>query len=223
MKQIIVSIFVLLTACNESRQAIQKKDVDSLNSVLQTNAIDTIKKTGNIWVDRLNGKQYPLPDSIDDKPVSFYLNHPSVTEIAKSLYKGQFRPTDNDSTTELLSYITTKDDTVRPFYRWCLDFTILISDGALGEYPGSPALKYATMFPKEFFDYMDKDISGERYKRWIEIIAYSGLSDYNNKEPEIEAGIVKDMQNKCNKCNSGTKNRIEKFAKDIIMAIKLQD
>ena len=214
--------FVLLISCNSNSPKNHISQVDSSTNN-QTSTVDTIPKSNNIWVDRLNGSTYPLPDTIDGKPISFYLDNPKVADISKALYKAKFRPTDNDSTTQLLSYVTTKDSTLRPFYRWCLDFTITISDGALAEYPGVPALAYATEFPKEFFDYMNKDQSGQRYKQWTEIIAYSGLSNYGRKESEIENEIISNMRNNCYICVGNTKSRIVTFARDVVKAIKLQD
>ena len=40
---------------------------------------------------------------------------------------------------------------------------------------------------------MDKDISGERYKKWTEIIVYSGLPDYTKKPEEIEKELITRM------------------------------
>jgi hypothetical protein len=224
MRNLFLLTLVFIVACNDNKKAAIQIFADSSKTVAHILADDTTNRESKaVWIDRLNGQKYSLPDSINRKPVSFYINNPKVASIAKALYKGQFRPTDNDSTTQLLSYVTTEDSTIRPFYRWCLDFTIVISDGALGEYPGSPALKYATKFPKEFFDYMDKDIFGKRYKQWVEIIAYSGLSDYTKKASDIEKEVINKMYANCPYCNGNTKNRITTFAKDIIEAVKLQD
>lgn len=168
-------------------------------------------------------KQYLLPDTIGGKPVTFYLYDTNIAPIAKALYLGQFIPTDNDSTTQLLSYAITNDSIVRPFYRWCLDFTIQISDGALAEYPGAPALQYATRFPNEFFAYMDKDKSAQRYKQWTEIIAYSGLYNYKDTPDEIRKQVATEMLGNCHPCSDSTKKRIDKFITDITDAVKLQD
>jgi hypothetical protein len=217
--KLLIFVFLIIASCNNSTSTNQAVSVDSS----KTNSSDTVTKSKNVWLDRLNNATYPLPDTIGGRPVNFYLDNPKVAAITKAFYKGLFRPTDNDSTTQLLSYVTTTDSIVRPFYRWCLDFTISISDGALGEYPGKPALAYATKFPKEFFDYMDKDTSGQRYKQWTEIIAYSGLANYDRKESEIESDIISKMHNNCYFCSGDTKSRIVTFARDITKAIKLQD
>jgi len=173
------------------------------------------KGANAVWVDKQNGRRYPLPASIGGKPVSFYLNNPKVSPLAKALYTARFRPTDTDSTTRLLALVTTNEQAIRPFYRWCLDFTIAISDGALGEYPGKPALAYATKFPQEFFAYMDKDVSGQRYTRWVEIIAYSGLDSYNEPIAESSNAIAAAMSRQCQPCSAATSRRIRVFASDI--------
>jgi hypothetical protein len=213
---------ILLIACNSGSPGHQAIKEDSIvNS--HTSARENMYKPGRVWIDQLSGASYPLPDTIGGKPVSFYLDNPNVSSLAKAFYKGQFRPMDDDSTTQLLSYVTTTDNTLRPFYRWCLDFTILISDGALGEYPGVPALSYATKFPVEFFDYMDDDTTGQRYKLWTHIIAYSGLGNYERTDAEIENEIINNMDKNCQACNATTKNQIVKFAKAITTAIKRQE
>ncbi|GAA4029956.1 hypothetical protein GCM10022409_12760 [Hymenobacter glaciei] len=168
-----------------------------------------------MWIDKHNGRRYPLPSSIGGKPVSFYLKNPKVSLLAKALYTAHFRPTDNDSTTQLLALVTTNSQEIRPFYRWCLDFTIAISDGALGEYPGKPALAYATKFPQEFFAYMDKDNTGGRYKSWVEIIAYSGLGSYNETMAATRQTLVDKMAENCTPCSDKTSRRIRGFANDV--------
>lgn len=223
MRPLILISSLLIFACNDREKSAGQTSIDTTQVKLKVATVDTPRPVGNIWVDRLNNAKYSLPDTIGGKPVSFYLDNRKVASIAKSLYKGQFRPEDNDTTTQLLKLVVTDDSIIRPFYRWCLDFTIQISDGALGEYPGEPALKYATKFPKEFFTYMDKDTTGQRYKQWTEIIAYSGLNDYTKKATEIQKEITSKMISNCKYCNSNLKERIMTFAKDITEAIKLQD
>ncbi|MBL7724725.1 MAG: hypothetical protein JNK27_11280 [Chitinophagaceae bacterium] len=218
MKRLIFILFII-ASCKNSTSTNQAASVDSS----KLNSSDTIIKSKNVWLDRLNGVKYPLPDTIAGKPISFYLDNPKVAAITKDFYKGQFRPTDNDSTIQLLSFVSTNDSTLRPFYRWCLDFTITISDGALGEYPGMPALAYATKFPEEFFNYMDEDMSRQRYEHWTEIIAYSGLNNYNRTTTEIEKEIISNMLSNCHFCDVNTKSRILAFAHDITKALKLQD
>jgi len=209
-----IMIFILLLSCNSNEKGDKQKRAISR---------DIISHKDVYWKDQVNGKLYLLPDSINEKPISFYLNNAGVAQIAKDFYINKFRPSDNDSTTLLLSYLSTNDSIVRPFYLWCLDFTITISDGALSEYPGEPAIQYATKFPKEFFEFMDQDSTRERYKRWVEIIAYSGLVNYNAEYEKIKTDVTGKLDANCILCNDSYKKRNEKFVDDIITAIKNLD
>lgn len=222
---------VVLCACelhSTSNNAVSKS-IAATKKVAVTTRSPALQKTTlashhenqpatSTWRDRFNGQLYPLPDTIGSKPVAFYLQHPKVSPLAKALYTAHFRPTDNDSTVQLLALTTTDNKEIRPFYRWCLDFTIAISDGALGEYPGTPALAYASKFPQEFFAYMDKDKTGERYRRWVEIIAYSGLNDYNKPASKIQRAIISKMTKRCLICDPKTAKRIVDFASDVTAA-----
>jgi hypothetical protein len=216
MKFFLLAI-LFLVACNDNRTKTQKISADTTKSV---NTLDTLP-IENLWVDKLNGNKYYKPDSFNYRPASFYLSNPKVSPIAKALYNEQFRPEDNDSTTQLLALITTDNNEIRPFYRWCLDLTIQISDGALAEYPGEPALKYAIKFPREFMDYMNSDTSLARYGRWTEIITYSGLpnqdSTYNYNY------IVRKMSVNCKDCSKQTLDSIKIFAKAVIAGLKNLD
>ena len=165
-----IAIIVLLTACGSGPQ---KPD-----SSPEPNAV-----VYNIdWQEGFGLTHDTLVDSIWQKPVKFYLDQPGCSPLARDFYFGIFRPSDNDSTAELLELATTDNGQLRPFYRWCLNKTIQIQDGALGEYTGVPARRYAEKFPIEFFVYMDQDTSGSRYLDWTAAISYSGFYDYDNDE-----------------------------------------
>jgi hypothetical protein len=181
--------------------------------------------TGNFWIDWYGITRDPNKDSIAGKLVKDYLNDPQVAQIAKDFYTGKYRPTDDDSTTHLLGLIKTKNKQLRPFYRWCLDETINIADGAVGEYPGEPAMQYALAHPAEFFTYMDKDISGKRYKNWMDIISYSGLFKYTDNYnttnfDKVKKKIKADLLSNCSPCTVALRNKIEKFSTDVVDGLK---
>jgi hypothetical protein len=185
------------------------------------------KETGNFWIDRYGITRNPDKDSIAGKPVKDYLNDPQVAQIAKDFYTGKYRPTDNDSTTHLLELVKTKNKELRPFYRWCLDETINIADGALGEYPGEPAMQYVLAHPAEFFIYMDKDTSGKRYNNWVGSISYSGLSDYTDHYKtkdfdKVKKKITADLLANCSPCTVALRNKIEKLSDDVVDGLKNQ-
>lgn len=211
---ILLIITFTLFACNSSPAS---------HKIIQTKT-DTIIKHDTI-IANLNNRNWqedfglthdPEKDSIWFKPVSYYLNDKNCSGLASDFYYGILRPSDDGTTDELLKLATSDNNKLRPFYRWCLNKTIIIQDGALGEHTGVPARKYAEKFPQEFFSYMDIDTSGEKYNEWIGTIEYSGFYDNEDwrKPSEIRQRMVNTMKKNCYDCNKKIIARIEKFAKD---------
>ncbi len=155
-------------------------------------------------------------DSIWFQPVKFYLEDKNCSSVAKEFYYGNYRPTDDDKTEKLLNLTVTNDKNLRPFYRWILDKTIIIQDGALAEYTGGPARKYAESYPKEFFEFMDSDKTKQRYSNWTNSILYSGFyktDDFNNPK-KIRDQLIRAMNENCKTCSEKLKKRIKIFAQD---------
>jgi len=221
MKIFYFLIFFLFSCDNNKKSSEKTSEQTSLTPPQPKK--DSSDLAINYWVDKLNGNKYYLPDSFANKPASFYLNNPDVSAIAKALYNGTFRPEDNDSTTLLLALVTTGNNETRPFYRWCLDLTIQISDGALAEYPGEPALKYAIKFPKEFLTYMNSDTTMGRYGRWTEIITYSGLPSFDKDSAYNYNYIVRRMSGNCKDCPRQALDSIKIFAKEVTAGKKKLD
>ncbi len=210
-----IVVIVFLVACTNR----QSKG----NNIYKTAFTDTIIKHDTIFYNNENNWQEgfglthtPDEDSIWGKPVKFYIDNPKCSPIAIDFYTGQFRPADNNTTAALLELATTDDNNLRPFYRWCLNKTIQIQDGALAEYTGVPARQYAEKFPKEFLEYMDIDKTKEKYKDWVNAISYSGFYDKDNykKPQDIRKRLAQTMKEKCKNCGEQLEKRIDKFAKD---------
>jgi hypothetical protein len=206
-----LTLIVFLFACNTQQS--------ETTSNRQTTNKSTFKKDTtfhNDWQQGFELTHNPDIDSIWGKPVKYYITNPKCSPLAVDFYKGIFRPTDNDSTANLLLLATTDNNKLRPFYRWCLNKTIQIQDGALGEYTGVPARRYAEKFPLEFFKYMDYDSTGGKYLDWVNSILYSGFNDEDDykKPKEIRKRMAERMISNCPDCSEKMKQRINKFAKD---------
>jgi hypothetical protein len=155
-------------------------------------------------------------DSVWGKPVKFYIKNPKCSPTAIDFYLGEFRPTDNNTTSALLKLVTTDDNNLRPFYRWCLNKTIQIQDGALAEYTGLAARQYAEKFPKEFFEYIDSDTSLSKYNAWVGAIRYSGFYDNENYKNTfaVRRKMIDRIKQNCKNCSLELQIRIDSFAKD---------
>ena len=168
----------------------------------------------NDWQVSFNLTNDPDTDSVWFKPVSYYISDPNCSGLASDFYYGSLRPRDDGTTDELLKLATTSNNKLRPFYRWCLNMTIAIQDGALAEHTGIPARRYAEKFPREFFNYMDVDTSGNRYENWVSAISYSGFYDGDEykKPKEIAIRFASKMKRNCKGCNQKILDRIDTLA-----------
>jgi ribosomal protein S18 len=158
----------------------------------------------------------PKQDSIWGKPVSYYIEDKDCNPLAFEFYYGYIRPSDNGTTTELLKLAYTDNNKLRPFYRWCLNKTLIVSDGALGELVGVPARKYAEKFPDEFFEYLNIENDNKKYEMWTEAIQYSGFFDYpdfDNIDKLINEHYKRMSKNLKNKSEKNLK-RVRQFVKD---------
>lgn len=197
-------VLVLLISCKQEKSA-----------SIQKNKNETEIKIEN-WQEGFGLTHSVDVDSIWGNPVKYYLTNKDCDSTAIKFYFGKYKPIDEPETARLLNLATTDNDSLRSFYRWILNKTLLIQDGALGEYTGVPARKYAEKFPEEFFEYMDFDKSGEKYSNWVNSINYSGFYDSDNykNSKNIKKNIEQAMLSNCKHCDTKTKKKIEKFAKD---------
>jgi hypothetical protein len=226
MAKLYLPLVLSLTACTGNSDPAEKPPVKSAAIAREgILAPDTVRFADTTWLGRFAGKLYVVPDTISSRPAAYYLRHPAVSPLAKALYAGRYRPSDvqADSVMQLLVLVSTDDEQIRPFYRWCLDFTIYIADGALGEYPGEPARQYALKFPQEFLTYLNQDSSGARYKRWGEAIAYSGLSKYPESLEATKNQLKREIQANCSCCNEATRRGMQNFFDEVVKAKKLQE
>ncbi len=208
-----ISMLLAVAACTQKENIIQGK----------ASYRDTMFKQDTIYISNQNNWQEgfgltndPQIDSIWGKPVQYYIDNPKCSPVAIDFYQGEFRPSDNRTTAALLQLVSTDDKKLRPLYRWCLNKTIQIQDGALAEYTGEPARRYAEKFPQEFFDYMDYDTTGDKYSDWVNSILYSGYYPHDDikESGSIRKRMITIMKRNCKNCNDIILKRIEKLALD---------
>lgn len=155
-------------------------------------------------------------DSINGKPIVFYLKNKNCSGIAKNYYYRKFIPSDNDSTVELLDLSISEDTLLRPFYFWCLNKIVGEADGALMEYVGVPARRYIEKYPAEFF----KNINSRSYKgnrnNWLSAVNYSGYyEDENaNNQKKIAKKFISTIKKNCKNCSKSTLEELTKFANE---------
>ncbi len=214
----LASCIIFCLACSNGKGDLSQK-------IAEKQSNDTLRITDTIWLkDTIyiradpNWQKYfglshnPHQDSVWGKSVDHYISDPECDALAFDFYYGNFKPGDNALTYEMLELVLTPNDKLRPFYRWCLEKTMSIADGALGEYPGEPARKYAENYPKEFIDYMNGQTDSSVYFTWVELISFGGLDEFNYDQERSYAEIVKRMLDACPSCADKDIEWIEQFA-----------
>lgn len=212
---LLLSLLISASSNGRGRENLPAKSVE-FSDEKSNRGNESILQNNISWQERFGLTHDPEIDSVWFKPVTYYLSDKNCSVLARNFYYGELRPWDNVTTEELLELATTDYEKLRPFYRWCLNMTIIIEDGALGEYTGVPARKYAEKFPLEFFEYIDEDSSNQRYYDWVSSIDYSGyynIDDYE-KSKEIVDRMIKTMKTNCKDCDDKTNRRIEIFANE---------
>lgn len=192
---------------------------DKSPSAISSKTVHDTSYAGNNaddWQNDFGLTHDPKKDSIWHEPVWYYLADENCSGLAKDFYFGFLKPSDNGVTEELLKLACSDNKKLRPFYRWCLNKVLIVSDGALGELVGVPARKYAEQFPEEFFEYMDENATDDKYGIWVNAILYSGFYDYDDSMNNLSnrKKLIREMTNNLSDKKEGMEARIVKFATD---------
>lgn len=117
-------------------------------------------------------------DSLNGKPISFYLENSETHELVKSFYLEEFIPSDNDTTFELLDILTGKNEIIYPFYFHFFNAICLLSDGAISEVMGKHCMRMIYNYPKYTFSFF-KDNS-QLLGKYIVFITYELYFKYDD-------------------------------------------
>jgi hypothetical protein len=96
-------------------------------------------------------------DSINNRPISYFLYHPDLDSIIRVYYMGEFLPSDDENTSRLLDLLTQKHKDLYPFYIHCFNQICHDSDGALSEIMGPYCLLMMINYPSDIFSYFEND------------------------------------------------------------------
>jgi hypothetical protein len=146
--------------------------------------------------------------------VDHYIFNPDCDALAFDFYYGQFKPSDNALSSEFMDLLLNENDALRPFYRWCFDRTIDMADGAFAEYIGTAARSYVEKYPVEFIEFTASD--SLIMPRWAEIIAYSGMHEFQYELEGAGEKLAQTFIASCVKCEELENNQLDSFANLIV-------
>jgi hypothetical protein len=188
---IIAIIFITVLSCKNNTKQISDKSIEIEDSKQAKCVSDTSRASTHGY------KAIIEVSTLKGKPIDFYLNHPDISKNAKSLYKCEIVPSDNDCTFAILDSSCTKNAETRPFYLHLLMFMNTVSDGALSEVMGGYDMKFLNEHPNEFFDYVTEMKANEALNS---VITYIGFEFYagttKNTFNEFKVDFKKKIQSK---------------------------
>lgn len=129
-------------------------------------------------------------ESLNKKPIEFYLNHPDIDKYSKLFYQGKFAVSDDTLTFAFLDSVLTNNQETKEFYLFVFNSVLRITDGALSEYIGQDCRAYLEKFPCDFIKLKNNKLYSDNYQKWIDFAGYDYYFEQNpiemvNKEIEL--------------------------------------
>ncbi len=119
-------------------------------------------------------------DSLNNKPINYYLNHPEIDKYSKLFYKGKFAVSDDNLTFSILDSVLTPNQETKAFYLFVFNSILRITDGALSEYIGLDCRAYLEKYPCDFIKLKNNKLYSDNYQKWID---FSAFEYYFEQEP----------------------------------------
>ncbi len=145
-----------------------------------------ISLVGNCQVPEMNDpEKFPyqinewVVDSINNKPINFYLNNAAIDKYSKLFYQGKFAVSDDDLTFAFLDSVLTTNQETKDFYLFVFNCVLRITDGALSEYIGQDCRAYLEKYPCDFIKLKNNKLYSDNYEKWIGFAAFEYYFDEN--------------------------------------------
>lgn len=114
---------------------------------------------------------------LNNKPITFYLNHPEIDTYSKMFYQGQFALCDDTLTFAFLDSVLTTNLETQPFYLHVFNYAVKVADGALAEVMGSYCKPYFETNTCRFIDLKTNELYSDYYQKWIDFTAFEYYFD----------------------------------------------
>lgn len=140
-------------------------------------------------------------DSLNGKPISYYLNHKGIDSYSKAFYKGKFPIFDDLISNGIMDSVLTNNNSTRPFYLYNFNRMLELVDAAAAEEAGLRALEYFQKYPCEFVRSLKDKKYNADIEKWSSLIGYElGLSDEIPSFNKHINAIEKKLKTNCNDC-----------------------
>jgi len=181
---VFLSCLLLFSCLNEGEK--KKGTTEKVNSVVESIKTESVvivppteeereAELQKMFVERKRLKkekhlQYLHIDTLQGKSCKYYIENSETHALVKDFYNGEFLPSDDNKTFELLNILTEKNEVVYPFYFHCFNSICKLSDGALAEVMGEPCLQMIYNYPNYTFQFFTRN--PELFEKYTDLIGY---------------------------------------------------
>ena len=141
-----------------------------------------------------NNAQFSM---LDGKPISYYLNHPSIDKNAKRIYGGELGFSRDTLPTCIMDSLLTHNSETRPFYFFIFNQFVEQSNGKMIDLVALKCTEFVEKYPCEFFNSFNQPDLDINVVKWTTYIALSlkDRASYINFKGEVDSNL------KANKCD----------------------
>lgn len=139
-------------------------------------------------------------DSLNGKPISYYLTHKGIDSFSKAFYRGQFPIFYDDISMGIMDSVLTENKQTRPFYLYNFNRMVEMVDAAVAEDAGGRAIAYFEKHTCEFLKSLKDEKYSPNIENWSILIGYElGVSTDNISFNKYMNNIEKKLMANCNK------------------------
>jgi hypothetical protein len=180
--------------------------MSGLNAEISAQGLQTEADLGN------SGGQSIQANTIAEKPIKFYLNHPQIHLHIKSYYLGVATPDNQHEYDMLLDSLKTDNAETRPFYFFVLLRMMQLADLESSRYIAPHIRSFAERRPDEFYAYVDQNARLVSDEVWVNYLAFTFIQNdpYNTVDY-----FVRMQKENCPGCEDYVMQQIEQYADSI--------
>ncbi len=136
---------------------------------------------------------------LDGRPISFYLNHPSIDKNSKRLYKGELGFSRDSVPSCIMDSLLTINSETRPFYFFIFNQFVDQANGKMIDLVALKCTVFVEKYPCEFFNFFnqpDLDINVVKWTTYIGLTLKdrNGYAEFKSKIDYKIKGNCADIQ-----------------------------
>ncbi|RPH33375.1 MAG: hypothetical protein EHM93_05345 [Bacteroidales bacterium] len=111
-----------------------------------------------------------MVNTLDGKPIGFFLNHSGIDKDAKRFYRGELGVGDGNTLNGIADSLISCSLETKPFYFFIFNQIVELSNGEYEEFVASKCKEFLEMYPCEFFHSFNQPELNINVVKWTNYI-----------------------------------------------------